>query len=297
MNACEDTDRFDEFLTQYTTIICNDAKFAETIGERIDNDIVSRGDRKANDTGSQQSNAIFCENYDKLVETGLVSIQELTKFPTDTPSGTSGEESESGEVQALCEELATMHMMVKVSRVNVIASQLAELLERAFVSSLTPLECIEPSLVDVRGISRQLLADFLVSHKSVMKLDYVLVRIFLNLFQHGFCRTNAVKKDEEGDQSSDKRNFQDYVEGTRMEQAKERRTCEPEQPSDQKAEDTGLEMQNDFESTMHDMPDDEVGKQNESEDREDLDREMGDFDQNDENVVSEKLWGKDSDDD
>ncbi|KAI9910009.1 hypothetical protein PsorP6_010437 [Peronosclerospora sorghi] len=45
---------FDEFLTQYTTIICNDAKFAETIGGRIDNDIVLRGDRKANGTGSQQ---------------------------------------------------------------------------------------------------------------------------------------------------------------------------------------------------------------------------------------------------
>ncbi|KAI9919152.1 hypothetical protein PsorP6_011893 [Peronosclerospora sorghi] len=40
------------------------------------------------------------------------------------------------------------------------------------------------------------------------------------------------------------------------------------------------------------MPDDEEGKQNESEDREELDREMGDFDQNDENVVDEKLWVK-----
>ncbi|KAI9905102.1 hypothetical protein PsorP6_019482 [Peronosclerospora sorghi] len=72
---------------------------------------------------------------------------------------------------------------------------------------------------------------------------------------------------------------------------------EPEQPSGQKAEDTGLEMKDDFEGTMHGMPDDEEGKQNESEDREELDREMGDFDQNDENVVDEKLWGEDSDDD
>ncbi|KAI9915206.1 hypothetical protein PsorP6_007060 [Peronosclerospora sorghi] len=72
---------------------------------------------------------------------------------------------------------------------------------------------------------------------------------------------------------------------------------EPEPPSEQKAEDTGLEMQNDFESTMHDMPDDEEGEQNESEDREELDREMGDFHQNDENVVDEKLCGEDSDHD
>ncbi|KAI9910497.1 hypothetical protein PsorP6_010744 [Peronosclerospora sorghi] len=59
----------------------------------------------------------------------------------------------------------------------------------------------------------------------------------------------------------------------------------------------GLEMQNDFEGTMHDMPDDEEGEQNDSEDIEELDREMGDFDHNDENVVDEKLWGEDSDDD
>ncbi|KAI9919789.1 hypothetical protein PsorP6_017437 [Peronosclerospora sorghi] len=67
---------------------------------------------------------------------------------------------------------------------------------------------------------------------------------------------------------------------------------DPETPSEQKAEDTGLEMQNDFEGTMHDMPGDEEGEQNESEDREELDREMGDFDQNDENVVDGKLWGE-----
>ncbi|KAI9910692.1 hypothetical protein PsorP6_009950 [Peronosclerospora sorghi] len=272
----------EEFLTQYTTIICNDAKFAKTIGEWIDNGIVSHGDRKANDTESQQSNASFRENYDKLVETVLVSIQELTNFSKDTPSGTSGEESESGEVQALCEELATMRTMMKDSRVNVIASQFAELLEewkRAFVSSLTLLECIEPSLVDVRGISRQLLVDFHVAHKSVMKLD-----------NHGFYRTNEEKQDEKGDQSSDKRNFQDDVEGTGM-GASERKDVsdeiedeeqmlglqgdrqeEPEPPSEQKAEDTGLEMQNDFEGTMHDIPDDEEGEQDESEDREELDR-------------------------
>ncbi|KAI9913171.1 hypothetical protein PsorP6_006526 [Peronosclerospora sorghi] len=52
-----------------------------------------------------------------------------------------------------------------------------------------------------------------------------------------------------------------------------------------------------FEGTMHDMPDNEEGGQNESEDREDFHHEMGDFDQNDENVVDKKLWGEDSDDD
>ncbi|KAI9913639.1 hypothetical protein PsorP6_005055 [Peronosclerospora sorghi] len=59
---------------------------------------------------------------------------------------------------------------------------------------------------------------------------------------------------------------------------------EPEPPSEQKSEDTGLKMQDDFEGTMHDMPDDEEGEQNESKYREELDREMRDFDQNDETL-------------
>ncbi|KAI9910008.1 hypothetical protein PsorP6_010436 [Peronosclerospora sorghi] len=153
-----------------------------------------------------------------------------------------------------------MHTMVKVSRVNVIASQLAELLESAFVSSLTLLECIEPSLDDVRGISHQLLVDFLVAHKSVMKLDYVLARIFPNLFHHGFCRTNAENKDEEGEGKKDVRD--EFEDEEQLLGLPRNRQEEPEQPSEQKAEDTGLEMQDDFEGTMHDMPDDEEGKQN-----------------------------------
>lgn len=56
---------------------------------------------------------------------------------------------------------------------------------------------------------------------------------------------------------------------------------------------SGVEMQNDFDGTMHDMPDDvdeDKDDEDEEDDGEELDREMGDAgDQAD--VIDEKIWG------
>lgn len=275
----------------------------------------------------------FVKGYDKLVETVLVSIQDLTKLSPLSKKKTDHED----ENESLREQLSLLTNAVKDSRVNFIASQLSELLtllsqqyrslvksssnhtktqwEGAFLSSLSLLERLESSLLDVRAISRQLLVDLLVAHKSVTKLDYVLIRIFRNLFQHGFCRA----EDKEGGESGGdgKMQFQDDVEGTGMGEGEGKKDVsneiedeeqllglkgdqqeEPPQDKNDEPEDTGLEMQNDFEGTMQDLPDDEKKDEDKDEDdEEELDREMGDFDQDDENVVDEKMWGEDSDDD
>ncbi|KAK1933967.1 Midasin [Phytophthora citrophthora] len=321
------------FLTEFACIVRDDSKFEST----LDNSNNSHVNKKTNEEDSAQALAAFTEQYDKLVETVLVSIQDLTKISKDADTASKQKENddEDSEAQSLRDQLAMLSTMVKDSRVNHIASQLAKTLEllqfqytqivamrsedwqRTFVASLTLLERFEPSLVDVRGISRQLLVDFLVAHKSVMKLDFVLVRIFRNLFQHGFCRTDEEKNDEEGEDGAGNMQFQDDVEGTGMGEGEGKKDVsneiedeeqllglqgdqqeEPEPPADQQPDDTGLEMQNDFEGTMQDVPDDEKEEQDENDDdEEELDREMGEFDQDDENVVDEKMWGEDSDDD
>ncbi|KAG7383928.1 AAA ATPase midasin [Phytophthora pseudosyringae] len=327
---------FEDFLAEYACIIREDCKFEQALNETSGNSPKSSADRKVYEDDSAQALATFSGQYDKLVETVLVSIQDLTKISKEAGSmPTHSEEcDEDSEAKSLRDQLATLSSMVKDSRLNHIASQLAKLLEllqiqyaqlattqsvewqRAFMASLMLLERFEPSLIDVRGISRQLLVDFLVAHKSVMKLDFVLVRIFRNLFQHGFCRTDEEKNDEEGE-GAGKMQFQDDVEGTGMGEGEGKKDVsneiedeeqllglqgdqqeEPEPPADEKPDDTGLEMQNDFEGTMQDVPDDEKEEQDENEDEEEeLDREMGEFDQDDENVVDEKMWGDDSDDD
>lgn len=280
------------------------------------------------DTDATESVETFVAGYDKLVETVLVSIQDLTKLGTRASTGDDIDNTDEN----LRAQLSRLTTAVKDSRVNFIASQLSELLamllhqysncvgspsvawQSAFLSSLSLLERLETTLLDVRAISRQLLVDLLVAHKSVAKLDYVLIRIFRNLYQHGFCRTEDKDGGEGG--GDGKMQFQDDVDGTGMGEGDGKKDVsneiedeeqllglkgeQQEEPQDkpEEPEDTGLEMQNDFEGTMQDLPDDEKkDDDDDKDDEEELDREMGDFDQDDENVVDEKMWGDDSDDD
>ncbi|KAG7401289.1 AAA ATPase midasin [Phytophthora boehmeriae] len=320
-----------DFIADYTVLIQKDGEFLKCIDKKVDS--LSHEGQKVNKHESVQAMSLFSEHYDLLIETVLVSIQDLSKMSIN-PAVAEGEDEDSG-ARSLRNELATISSMMKVSRLNQIASQFVTLItfletqyaqlarthsaewRRVFEASLSLVERLEPVLIDVRGISRQLLVDFLVAHKSIMKLDFVLIRIFRNLFQHGFCRTDEQQQDEEGE-GTGKMQFQDDVDGTGMGEGEGKKDVsheiedeeqllglqgdqqeEQEPPNDDKPDDTGLEMQNDFEGTMQDVPDDE--KQNDDDpnddDEEELDREMGEFDQDDENVVDEKMWGEDSDDD
>ncbi|KAL8000860.1 putative AAA+ ATPase domain, midasin, P-loop containing nucleoside triphosphate hydrolase [Plasmopara halstedii] len=319
---------FVKFLDEYACIFRTDSQFKQAISETSIDLLASSDDH---DIESTNSLSAFTELYDKFVETVLVSIQELTKISKELSSSNVNQNNTHSEALSLRKRLDLLLTMVKVSRINQIASQLAELLkllqhqyaklastrtrswQRVFFVSLLALERFEPSLFDVRGISRQLLVDFIVAHKSMMKLDFVLVRIFRNLFYHGFCRTED-SKDDKGD-GEGKMQFQDDVEGTGMGEGEGKKDVsheiedeeqllglqgdqkdETDPLADQKPENTGLEMQNDFEGTIQDIPDDEKDDESENE-GEELDREMGDFGQDAENVVDEKMWGEDSDDD
>lgn len=285
---------------------------------------------KQSEAEAAEAMSAFGSVYDKMVETVLVSIQDLTKLSTESKEVKDNADEE--EEATIRQQVSLLTSAVKDARVNQIASLLSELIsllsqqyshivstssphwKNAFSSCLSLLKAFEPSLMDLRGINRQLLSDFLMVHKSVMKLDFILVRIFRNLYQHGFCRVDEKEGDEGG--GDGKMQFQDDVDGTGMGEGEGKKDVSNEiedeeqllglkgeeqqeqDKSDQPPEDTGLEMENDFEGTMQDIPEDEKDEQDENkDDEEELDREMGDFDQEDENVVDEKMWGDDSDDD
>ena len=168
---------------------------------------------------------------------------------------------------------------------------------------------LKPSLMYLKETSGEILMELIPYHKSFVKMTYVLSRVFRTLFVEGFCVTGE-EKEAEGDG-----NFQDDVEGTGMGQGEGKKDVsdqiedeeqilglrgeeedEREVPEDQ--EDNGLEMSNDFEGTMHDIPEEDQKEEEKEDDdeREELDREMGNFDEEEENVVDEKMWGDDSDD-
>jgi midasin (ATPase involved in ribosome maturation) len=121
------------------------------------------------------------------------------------------------------------------------------------------------------------LLEFFQYHKSVCKLSYVLFNIFTTLYLQGFC---TAPEEEEADPNT---KLQDNVSGTGIgegegnkdvsdqiedeEDALGLKDDKPPPPPEQEKkpkEDEGMEMENDFEGTMHDIPDKE-DKDNESE--------------------------------
>ncbi|TMW64993.1 hypothetical protein Poli38472_009160 [Pythium oligandrum] len=323
--AVAPTTSFDEIVAALDRITQRENTFASTPAtQEMETD------------ASQVSTVIsetFVQQYDQLIASILVAIQDLTK----KPSSESGDKKEEDDAVTLREQLSTLTSTVKNARIHPIATQLTALIDLvnkqygafletscsstahrdALLQSLRLLELLEPTVVDLRAISRQLLVDLLVAHKSVTKLDFILVRIFRNLYQHGFCRSSEEQSGDKGDGSGQNMKFEDDVEGTGMGEGEGKKDVsneiedeeqllglkgeenEQKPPEEgEKPDDTGMEMQNDFEGTMQDVPDDDQDQNDEdNDDEEELDREMGEFDQDDENVVDEKKWGEDSDDD
>jgi hypothetical protein len=166
---------------------------------------------------------------------------------------------------------------------------------------------LRPMLQHVRATSRELLLATLRHHKGSSKLLYVVSRLSRSLVTHGFCDDSA----EEGG-NGEGGQMEDDVEGTGMgsgegkedvsEQIEDEEQLlglkgdeQDQKPDDeQKADDTGVEMDNDFEGEMFDLDKDEEQEQeeekdNDEEEEEELDREMGDLNE-DEQVVDEKMW-------
>lgn len=179
----------------------------------------------------------------------------------------------------------------------------------------------------VAAIHQLLVEDLTVMYKSMGKFLYIVIRMFRNLLAKGICASNAEEGDGggEGGGSSEndisKMKFDDDNEGTGLGEGDGKKDVSneidneeqllgnkenPEDDSDKQKKDnkkelskeekdSGVEMSQDFDGEMFDIPEDENDDQDENQEQkdEDLEREMGDA--KDEDVVDEKQWG-DSDD-
>ena len=162
-------------------------------------------------------------------------------------------------------------------------------------------------------------------HRGCAKLQYVLLRVFRVLASKGFCSSekNDAGEGECGDVSG--MNFSDDQEGTGMGEGDGKKDVtdeienedqllglkghqnddkdgpprnEPHQLDEEEAN-KGMEMEGDFEGEMYDMPDrtqdNDINDKEDSE--EELDREMGDEQNANEEVIDEKMWGDSDDED
>ncbi|OQS07463.1 midasin [Thraustotheca clavata] len=263
-------------------------------------------------TGTLGVDDVGCQ-FNQLVETILVSIQHACSHYEPKPEGESDEET-----MMACHRHIVQ--LIKSSQVDEVATQLVSLFSlieklgaaALIAPSLAWLQTLRPALNSLITWHFQLISDLIYVHKSMSKFEYVVIRVFRSLLTNGFCKA---PEETEDDSSGGQFNFEDDVEGTGMgegdgkkdvsdqiedeEQLLGLKGDEPppeKQEKDKEKDDSGLEMQNDFDGQLEDLDDDEDNNDEDDKDeQEELDREMGDFDED--NIVDEKRWGEDSDDD
>eukprot|EP01029_Cantina_marsupialis_P012772 TRINITY_DN2822_c0_g1_i4.p1 TRINITY_DN2822_c0_g1~~TRINITY_DN2822_c0_g1_i4.p1 ORF type:complete len:5400 (+),score=2320.53 TRINITY_DN2822_c0_g1_i4:448-16200(+) len=152
-----------------------------------------------------------------------------------------------------------------------------------------------------------LTSESLVLMKSTCKMEYVLLRLFRILSEKGFCRPQESREAEEGEGGSmeeaggtgmadgegskdvsNEIEDEEQVLGLQGEEEKEK---DDNQEDDPLKEDEGLDMDNDFDGALEDVPEDERDDddQGESEEEQDPDDQMGDL-EGDGEVLDEQLW-------
>ncbi|CAM9165037.1 unnamed protein product [Ectocarpus sp. 4 AP-2014] len=176
----------------------------------------------------------------------------------------------------------------------------------------------------VLSAGKAVLIGMVALNKGTAKLHYVTVRVFRTLLSKGLCSDESEEGEGEGDGDIDGMKFDDDVEGTGMGEGEGKKDVtdqiedeeqllglkgdeEPDKDQAQEAkelgeddQDKGMEMENDFEGEMFDVPkgdekDQDDDKEDDGDEKEELDREMGDLG-DDADVVDEKLWDEDDED-
>ncbi|KAF2076411.1 hypothetical protein CYY_002268 [Polysphondylium violaceum] len=178
------------------------------------------------------------------------------------------------------------------------------------------LQQLYPLLNQYILLVNQCILDQMAFGKTLSKLEYIMLSVFIQLYQKGFCKSD---KDDEGEATGESNGkFEDDVEGTGMGEGKGKKdvsdeiedqeqlmgtnTDEKDEQEDEddekeeKDEDEGFDMTDDFEGDMHDIKKDPK-KEDEKEDpnQDELDKEMGELEKPEDKVVDEKLWNDEED--
>ncbi len=187
---------------------------------------------------------------------------------------------------------------------------------------LNIIEKINSLLGTIGKAYRALLDQFCLAYKAHNKLTYIIVRVFRNLLAKGICSNDS--EDADNSNSSDLNNmtFEDNIDGTGMGEGQGTKDVSdeiqneeqllgnkkdnlremdngpkdkmPDKQLDKDEKDKGVEMTEEFDGDMYDLPSDEDEQERDSQEDdegEEPDREMGEADLED--IVDEKQWESD----
>jgi midasin len=177
----------------------------------------------------------------------------------------------------------------------------------------------------VQSLSKSYLQDSLKFYFSTSKFLYVILRVFRVLISKGYCADETSEEDDgDGEGDINGMTFEDDQDGTGMGEGEGKKDVtdqlenedqlaglksdqdnSEDKPENQESKqlnedeaDQGMEMENDFDGDMCDLPDKEPDDEmEEQEGEEELDREMGEDASPDEQVVDERMWNESDDED
>jgi len=271
------------------------------------------------------------KEINRLCETVLIAIQNIyNKYAIDpeTKSPTNPEVNPETDVEAtddfeknhltvmlLDEMKIDLENLLKVNSTSSTLSRLVSLCSQDSSNALLLGKCL-PVIDQYVHVIEYYFSLQLATLRTSSKLLSVLLNIFNQLLEKGFCRPTELEEDSsagsgtqfqenesgglgEGDGGkdvSDQIENEDQLESAKQEGDEE----EQEDQNGCKEEENGIEMSEDFKAQLQDKDDgDKSDNEDEDEDKEDednLDKEMGETgDQADQ--LDEKLWGSDEEED
>uniref|UniRef100_A0A672UVV0 Midasin n=1 Tax=Strigops habroptila TaxID=2489341 RepID=A0A672UVV0_STRHB len=157
----------------------------------------------------------------------------------------------------------------------------------------------------------------LASHRSTGKLLSVLTSIFTELAQKGFCLPKELLEDEAGEGAtqfhdyedggigdgegkkdvSDNIESEDQVNEDSFQKGEEKEKEDQDSKPDIEGEDNAIEMSEDFEGKMHDGEQEKKENDENSDEEEELDKQMGNLDNAEaDDKLDERLWGDEDED-
>ncbi|KAI8917537.1 hypothetical protein DFJ77DRAFT_488317 [Powellomyces hirtus] len=274
----------------------------------------------------------FNEKAEEAVKSILLSFQALlrkddTESPVDpmAPAIDDEDEDEFGlkkqHVSDTHKRLTSSLHAKHISAVFAAFNALAVDLERSNNESsaigthfVHVLQRLYPLLEQYLLVVQYRLFEYLLQHKSMLKLAYVLCNTFGQLFKNGYCvpREGEDEGGEGGEgvtenvdgtgigEGEGKKDVSDEIENEGQVEGMQNEKQQPEPEKKIEDEDNGIEMDDDFEGKMEDMELEDQDEQDDdekedAENGEEPDEQMGEVD-GDENVVDEKMWGDEDDD-
>ncbi|XP_061845412.1 midasin [Colius striatus] len=264
-----------------------------------------------------------------LVERKQEDGREEEKSPEENEDEASFDVIKAGHITKLLDEdlsadLDSLHVQKAVLAVSELLENLKSYREdytsdkhKFFNQSCCLLVRLKPMLCKYSDLILFYLTVSLASHRSTGKLLSVLTSIFTELAQKGFCLPKELLEDEAGEGAtqfhdyedggigdgegkkdvSDKIESEDQIEDS-FRKGEEKEKEDPDSKPDIEGEDNAIEMSEDFEGKVHDGEQEKKENDENSEEEEELDKQMGNLDNAEaEDKLDERLWGDEDEDD